>query len=115
MAILLPTDHPDFVQRSGESFHEYFKRTQEKLTELDIKFFETPKPNVEGGVLAFPVADGRALYLVVSESPLTLQYLQFGDGYQIPAAHVRGLELEDVREHLAGRRGWHAMALKNKK
>jgi hypothetical protein len=35
-------------------------------------------------------------YLVVKRKPLTLQHIYYMDGYQIPAAHVRGLTLADV-------------------
>ena len=50
----------------------------------------------ENEVLAFGVADGYAHYLVVKRKPLTLQHIYYMDGYQIPAAHVRGLTVADV-------------------
>jgi hypothetical protein len=51
-------------------------------------------------VIKFPVADGYALYHVKSEKPLVLQHIPYMDGYSIPAAHIRGLTLADVRQML---------------
>ena len=54
----------------------------------------------ENEVLSFGVADSYAHYLVVKRKPLTLQHIYYMDGYQIPAAHVRGLTLADVDDML---------------
>lgn len=51
-----------------------------------------------GKVVKFQIADGYAEYMVVSEKPVQLIHLGFGDGYQIPDAHMRGLNLSDIRE-----------------
>jgi len=51
-----------------------------------------------GETIRFPVADGHAVYGILSENPLHLCHINEGDGYQIPDAHARGLNLTDVRE-----------------
>ena len=55
-----------------------------------------------GEVVKFQVADGYAVYGVVSEEPLELCYIGQGDYYTIPDAHIRVLELADIKQ-LVGR------------
>lgn len=47
------------------------------------------------------IADGFAFYRVVESDPLTVEHLPIGDGWQLPAPHIRGLEIEDIRESAA--------------
>lgn len=54
-----------------------------------------------GGIIKFPVADNYAVYAVIKEKPLQLIHIDVGDGYQIPDAHVRGLNLDDIKELVA--------------
>jgi hypothetical protein len=51
-----------------------------------------------GETISFPVADGYAVYGIVREKPLHLCYINHGDCWQIPDAHLRGLRLTDVRQ-----------------
>ena len=46
-------------------------------------------------IMRFPIADGQAMYHVVKENPLTLEWVPYGDAWQIPTAHLRGLNYED--------------------
>tara|TARA_R110000824_G_scaffold261570_3_gene450210 strand:+ start:343 stop:681 length:339 start_codon:yes stop_codon:yes gene_type:complete len=46
-------------------------------------------------VMKFPAGDGQAMYHVVKENPLTLEWIPYGDAWQIPTAHLRGLNYED--------------------
>lgn len=59
-----------------------------------------PPGEYVGRVLAFRVGDGYANYRVVRTHPLHLQWLGGGDNYQMPAAFLRGLRLQDVIEHV---------------
>jgi hypothetical protein len=79
------------------------------MPELQVPFSEKNLKEVEAhfekfcaehDVLSFGVADSYAHYLVVKRKPLTLQHIYYMDGYQIPAAHVRGLTLADVDDML---------------
>jgi hypothetical protein len=63
-----------------------------------------PTTGVVGCLVNFQVADGFAVYLVTSESPLTLSHVEWADGYTIPDAHIRGLNLSDVTEMVENRR-----------
>jgi len=58
---------------------------------------DEPEDSTVGEVVKFQVADGYAVYGVVREEPLELCYIGQGDFYTIPAAHIRGLELEDIK------------------
>lgn len=88
MAELLddPYPMPDFDD--FEEIDEYLEKEQEELDKI------------EEPIIRFPVADGYALYRVVKKDPLTIQHIPAGDAWQIPAAHVRGLRLEDVKHQL---------------
>lgn len=62
--------------------------------------------NPRGFILDFPVADGYAHYLVVEVKPLTLSHIPHGDAWTIPAAHIRGITLDDVLQQMRWRKGW---------
>lgn len=49
-----------------------------------------------GEVIRFPKGDGYARYLVWSQSPLELIWLEIGDKWQADIATLRGLRLSDV-------------------
>lgn len=51
-----------------------------------------------GKTISFPVADGRAEYMVYTTTPLALLHLDYGDGYQVNDIMMRGLRLSDVKE-----------------
>jgi hypothetical protein len=59
-----------------------------------------------GKIVRFPVADGYAEYMIVSLRPVTLMHLPFGDSYQIPEAHARGLRASDLRELVEREEKW---------
>jgi hypothetical protein len=82
---------------SGGDFKSYFERQDKLLKELRDKEAALPEGAYEGVILQFPIADGYAMYLVQKTSPLTLQHIPYGDAWQIPAAHLRGLNIEDVK------------------
>jgi hypothetical protein len=82
-----------------------------ELQELMAKSAELPDGEVLGGVIKFHVADGHAYYLVTAKEPLTVQYINFMDGYSIPAAHLRGLLEDDILELVQQEKRWaHAFA-----
>ena len=92
MATLVKNTDKVWNQRPGESFMDYMKRTDKEIED----------PKYKGKIVRFPYADGYALYEVVSKKPLKLKHLPYGDAWQIPATHIRGLRLADVEEML----GW---------
>lgn len=88
----------DWVWHEGEDSVKYFERTEKLLQDLIEKSNNVPDGKVTGIIVKFPVADGYAFYRVSREKPLTLQHIPFGDGWQIPIAHIRGLRKADIIE-----------------
>jgi len=116
MARLLTNPYPEFKREYPlETLEQRMKRHVAILDRLENVSAALPEGQVVGGVLKFPIADGRAYYLVTSESPLTVQHLEFADGYRAPLEHIRGLRIEDVRKHLSNARGWFRLFAKQGK
>jgi hypothetical protein len=90
MAKLLDTQYrlPRLFE-CGNDWNEYFAEQEKALDEIPVE-----------KLYSYPVADGRALYYIVSMSPLVLQHIPFLDAYQLPMAHIRGLRREDVEQHI---------------
>lgn len=109
MATLSNDDAPGFKQEAGESYDQYWKRTEALMAQMMATANALPEGKYVGAILSFPIADGRAHYLVTKTKPLTLQHIGYMDGYQIPHAHVRGLNLDDVREHVRRAKGMAAL------
>jgi len=76
----------DWEKKTAEDFSEYLRRTEQILVSIPWD-----------RLVRFPIADGQALYYVKSVSPPVLQHIPYGDAYQIPAAHIRGLTTKDIR------------------
>ncbi len=66
-----------------------------------------PDGEVLGGVVSFPVADGHAHYLVVTDKPLNLRFIPYSDRYQAHPALIRGLTKKDVIKHLRSNKNLH--------
>lgn len=88
MARLTKDPCPGFEKLDGEGWEDHHRRQERLLEEVRGR----------GTVLQFPVADGYAMYLVVSEKPLTLQHVPFCDGYQVSAATIRGVTMREVEQ-----------------
>jgi hypothetical protein len=94
-------------QQNGEDSNAFAKRTACLLTALhDGNASINPDTSVVGALLKFPVADGYAYYRVVKDRPLMLEHIPFGDGYAIPAAHLKGLTVADVVKQLSASKFW---------
>jgi hypothetical protein len=53
-----------------------------------------------GGIIYFPIADGRASYMVASLRPLILIHMNWGDAWDADAILLRGLVAQDVKDLL---------------
>jgi len=53
-----------------------------------------------GEIVKWQRADGYALYAVVNTAPLELVWVDYGDGYGVEAALIRGLNLDDIAEQV---------------
>ena len=81
-----------------------FKAHDDIFTRLSAASVALPEGEVVGVFLTFPVADGRACYLVTKARPLTLQHVPIVDAYQIPGAHVAGITRREVLSQAASDR-----------
>lgn len=95
MAQLFDKPYPgDWAWRTtsdGFDYDDECKRTDDMFAAID-----------QDRIVRFPVADGYALYYVKSLKPLVLQHIPYGDAWQIPYAHIRGLRLADVQQQIEG-------------
>ncbi len=94
-------DLPHYV--SGDSKEEQNRRWKaytDKLDALQKISDALPEGEIKGGLLSFGVADGQAHYLVVKERPLTLQHIDFLDGYRVHDALIKGLDRADIEIEL---------------
>jgi hypothetical protein len=114
MAMLSNDPIAGFTQLPGEGFSGYLYRTDKLLKDLLDTAAALPEGQYKGTVLSFPVADGKAMYLVQKTRPLTLQHIPFGDAWEIPAAHLRGLNMDDVKEHANRNKAMRALFSRNK-
>ncbi len=108
MAQLAKTSYP-FERKSERYSLEGMKEEEAELARLDRESAKLADGVVAGCVVSFPVGDGMANYLVKSEKPLVLQHIDFFDGYGLPAAHMRGIRLEEVRRIVRGQKGLKAI------
>lgn len=98
-------DYPAYVY--GEPREERERRMREydaPLNKLQKISDNLPEGKIKGGLLSFGVADGSALYLVVKERPLTLQHIDFLDGYRVHHALIKGLDRADIEAQLSADR-----------
>lgn len=100
------TDSEAVDNSTARDFAAQIKAEMDVLGELQAKSDALVSGEVLGALLSFPVADGYAHYLVVKERPLTLQHVPYVDAYQLPAAHVRGINKTEVLMKLEQRRKW---------
>lgn len=83
--------------KSGEDFKAYSVRSEKKFKELKDASDSLADGQVVGALLFFAYADSYAIYRVVSEKPLKLQHIPYGDAWHVGDVMIRGLRLEDVQ------------------
>lgn len=96
------------VLPDGLSVMDEFKAEDEWLAreqQAGLELYEATGSLV-GCVWRHPVGDGFAWYQVTSEDPFTVALVLIGDCYQIPDAHIRGLEPADVERHVRMELAW---------
>ena len=91
-----------FKSRCSGFSLEAMNEQDDELKRLQTAADALPDDTLAGRIVDFPVGDGRAIYLIKSESPLVLQHVHFFDAYQVSAAHIRGLRIDDIRRLVRG-------------
>jgi hypothetical protein len=89
------------------NFDEFYKRQTDVMKFLEDESHKALEDNNPVGfLLNFPMADGYATYRVAKAKPLQLEHVPFGDAYQVSAAHIRGLNLTDVKQQMERAKLW---------
>lgn len=104
--------HPkayDFQRTQGLDFMGRMKEEEKELQRLEAEAAKLKDDEIKGALVRFPVADGHAVYLVTSETPLKLQHVPFFDAYRVDPATIRGLRLDDVKRRVQGDRHMRSM------
>jgi len=85
--------------RGGQDIRQYIKDCDDYAEHLVKWAKENGDGSSESGeIIAFPVADGKARYVVVSMKPVSLIHIDTGDAYQF--RYVNRLTAKDVREEV---------------
>jgi hypothetical protein len=101
---------PDWSEYEVDGHFDHGKWQQvdeaylERLREWCKSNSRTPRSELVGETIHFPVADGQATYMVLSTRPLELLHVRLGDGYAADPILERGLRTSDVRERVAQKR-----------
>lgn len=74
--------------------------------------FTNPTVDLTGAVLTFPIADGKAVYVVTKNRPLTLSHVPVGDEWTIDPALIRGIRRVDVLQQLKRAAFWSRKPIK---
>lgn len=101
------------MQKPVEGFDGSWNDQQKKLDELLEKSHNLPEGEIIDGVISFQVADGYAMYRVVSMKPLKVQHIPFGDSYRVDNMTIRGMRLKDVKDILARERALYQLFAKD--
>jgi hypothetical protein len=84
------------------NFHDEMKAQDEALSQLEKESHAAVCAGTAVGLLIkFQVADGYAIYRVAKEKPFTVEYIDYGDGWQAHSATIRGLRLADAQRMAA--------------
>jgi hypothetical protein len=91
------------------SINEYFKACDEYVKQLSraLKLIYGHVCKEAGETISFPVADGRAIYVVARLKPVELVWVESGDAWQFQYAHR--LTATDVREEIRKTRSLKAL------
>lgn len=61
---------------------------------------DDPRADLTGVIMKFPMADSYAIYMVTKNDPLTLSHVPMDDAWTVQAAHIRGINRQDVINYL---------------
>jgi len=88
-SIEIQTDYTDYAGDWDRGVAKFKAHARRNITDDN---------SIVGEIVKFQVADGYATYGIIKEKPLQLCFIGSGDFYSIPDAHIRGLNLSDVRQ-----------------
>lgn len=93
---------PDFgsfrTEDGGYDVDAYFAACLKHEEAVSTWARENSPSDLAGEIIRYPVADGKASYVVYTTKPLALIHLNGGDGYEIDPMMLRGMRVSDVRD-----------------
>lgn len=101
-----------FTPEWHEEYDQILREERAELARLQANSDLLEHDNIVGALLAFPVADGEAYYLVIQEKPLVLAHVAEGDGYRLEDWMLKGITRRDIEDRLAYRRKLNEQKLK---
>ena len=100
MAQLEPTSYRPTVEETGDwltDIRAEFAAEAREHDEALTRYEETG--DIKGIFYRAPYADSYAVYRVTKLRPFTVQHVATGDGWNLPAPHIRGLSRSDVENY----------------
>jgi hypothetical protein len=107
----------ELIGRIGSNLtytEDWAKKEADNLYRYRQQFKSENAGDAVGEVIKWQRADGYAQYMVVSEEPLKLAHVNHGDGYEVEAALIRGINLEEVRQMVDRERALSEMFSKHR-
>lgn len=89
----------DSIMFDYEAYEKDYQRLKKELGDWCKKYSKCPHA---GEIIDFPIADGKAIYMVFDYNQII--HIPFGDAWQIPDAHARGLIKEDIVQNVERRK-----------
>ena len=96
--------HLDYSDTSNSAMSRRIKEEQNEMDRLQKISDNLPEGEVVGGILSWPVADGKSYYYVYKRKPFTVAWIPYLDAYQADPILLRGLNLADAVDQLAKRK-----------
>lgn len=87
---------------AGETYEVYDERVSALMKIYQDESDALAEGEYLGALISFPIADGSAVYRVNSQlkGTVSLQHVPYGDAWQIPPAHMRGLTAKDIKKQI---------------
>jgi hypothetical protein len=96
---------PTFSFGNGASVEDYNKANDQYIVDMKAKLIEHGyKGKNSGEVIKFPVADGHALYMVISMRPLQLMHIPIVDAWEFQYVHL--LTAKEVSGQIEANKKW---------
>lgn len=95
-----PPRFEDFLTPGGKHHYDFaahYEAEEQWVRDLQAEARRAnPKADLAGETIYFPMGDGKAVYVMWSNSSMV--HCPIGDSWSIPDAHARGLRVRDIRD-----------------
>ena len=102
-------DFGDFRNAEGNlDSRDWLAAEDEWLEKLKAELKAKNPGDLVGETVSWPRADGRAIYVITKQRPLTLKHVAIGDAWEADGATIRGFRLKDAKAQVGADRKWKA-------